>query len=467
MFKIDIPAGAYYLCNMLQYHGFKAFVVGGCVRDGFLGLDPHDWDICTSAKPEEIISLMAEHRVKTIETGLQHGTVTAHLNDENYEITTFRVDGEYSDNRRPDYVDFIQDIFEDLSRRDFTINAMAYDPDVRFTDPNYKRSPLIDPFDGLSDLHNGIIRCVRNPDDRFREDALRIMRALRFASTYGFKIEEKTAAAIHRNKNLLKNISAERIQSELTKMLCGEGILDILLEYKDVMAVIIPELEPCIGFNQNNPYHIYDVYDHIAHAVAFYKGSDISTNMALLLHDIGKPHCYTENHNGGHFYGHGAISHKMATDILERLRFDNKTKKEILTLVFYHDAIINPDTKSVKRWLWMIGPEMLNKLMFVRIADVMAQSEINQESRRDKALFVKLVMKDILAKQQCFTLKDLAVNGNDIRSLYVPEGPIIGKVLKHLLDKVIAEEIVNEYDALMEEAKYYVAEGSHWQFCLR
>lgn len=447
MFKIDIPAAAKRLIHLLELDGHTAYIVGGCVRDRLLGRPPHDWDICTSAYPEEVCELLDRYHIRTIKTGLQHGTVTAHCGMYDYEITTFRIDGEYSDNRRPDNVEFTDNLFVDLSRRDFTINAIACDAE----------SSIMDPFNGMGDLQLKRIRCVRNPDDRFREDALRIMRALRFASTYGFKIEEKTAAAIHRNKDLLKNISAERIQSELTKMLCGEGVLDILLEYKDVMAVIIPELEPCIGFEQNNPYHIYDVYDHIAHAVAFYKGSDISINMALLLHDIGKPNCYTEDEDGiGHFHGHGAISHRLAKDILDRLRFDNKTKEEVLTLVLYHDAVINPDNRTVKRWMNKIGPEMLNKLMFVRVADVMAQSDIDLGSRRDKALGIKLIMKDILAKQQCFSIKDLAVNGNDILSLNTPEGPVVGKVLNHLLNKVIDNEIANEYDALMEEAKRYL-----------
>lgn len=446
-FKIDIPTGAKYLLNCLRFDCYDAFVVGGCVRDSLLGKQPHDWDICTSAKPGQVREVMSEYGVKTIETGLQHGTITACWNDEQYEITTFRVDGEYSDNRHPDHVKFVGDVIEDLSRRDFTINAMAYN----------NLNGLIDPWGGCTDLCDGVIRCVRNPDDRFREDALRIMRALRFASTYSFKIEEKTAAAIHLNKDLLNNIAAERIQSELTKMLCGEGVLDILLEYSDVMAVIIPELEPCIGFDQNDKYHIYNVYEHIAHAVSNYRGSDITTNMALLLHDIGKPECYTEDHNGGHFHGHGVVSHKMAKDIMERLRFDNKTKEEVLTLVLYHDAELHPSVKAVKRWLNKIGPEMLNKLIFVRIADVYAHSEINRESRRDKALFVKLIMKDILAKQQCFTLKDLAINGYVIMDhLGVPSGPRVGEVLNHLLDKVLDGDIENDCDALVEEAKRYL-----------
>lgn len=459
MFKIDIPPEAYWLCNALQYHGFDAYVVGGCVRDGLLGKTPHDWDICTSAKPEEVLALMDEHHVKTIETGLQHGTVTAHMNGENYEITTFRVDGEYSDNRRPDHVEFVGNVIEDLSRRDFTINAMAYNPDVRFDDPYYGPSRLVDPWFGRIDLANRVIRCVRNPDDRFREDALRIMRALRLASTYGFTIEEKTAKAIHRNKDLLKNIAAERIQSELTRMLCGKGALDILLEYSDVMAVIIPELEPCIGFNQNNKYHIYNVYDHIVHAVVNYKGDDISIKMALLLHDIGKPHCYTEDHNGGHFHGHGVISHKMARDVMERLRFDNKSKEEVLTLVLYHDAEIHPGVRSVKRWLNKIGPEMFSKLIEVRFADMYAHADVNREERIDKYFAMLKIADDIVDEQQCFTLKDLAINGYVVMDhLGVDSGPMVGKVLNHLLDKVLDGEIENDCDELVEEAKRYLEE---------
>lgn len=447
MFKIDIPVGAKRIIHLLELEGYRAYVVGGCVRDKMLGRTPHDWDICTSAKPETVCDLLDRYHIRSIKTGMQHGTITALYGMWAYEITTFRIDGVYSDNRRPDDVEFVDNLFEDLARRDFTINAIACDAD----------NSIFDPFDGLSDLHNGIIRCVGHPDDSFREDALRIMRALRFASTYGFKIEEQTAYSIHKNKSLLRKISAERIQSELIKILCGEGVLDILLEYKDVMAVIIPELEPCIGFNQNNPYHIYDVYDHIAHAVAFHKSSDISIKMVLLLHDIGKPNCYTEDEDGiGHFYGHGAISHRLAKDILERLRFDNKTKEEVLTLVLYHDAVINPDNRTVKRWMNKIGPEMLNKLMFVRVADIMAQSEINRESRRDKALGIKCIMKDILAKQQCFTLKDLAINGHDVNDLGIESGPMIGMILSILLDKVIDGEIANDHDLLIGEARRYL-----------
>lgn len=446
MFKIDIPGDAKRIIYYLQSAGYCAYVVGGCVRDSVLGNVPHDWDICTSAMPDTMCEILRRNCVKTIDTGLQHGTITACMKDGNYEITTFRVDGEYSDNRRPDRVRFVGDLIEDLSRRDFTINAMAYGDALG----------LIDPWNGSYDIHAKLIRCVGHPDDRFREDGLRIMRALRFAATYGFKIEEKTAAAIHRNKELLKNISAERIQSELTKMLCGKGVLDILLEYKDVMTVIIPELEPCIGFKQNNPYHIYDVYDHIAHAVANYKGSIVSIKMALLLHDIGKPECYTENETGGHFYGHSVPSMRIAKDILERLRFDNKTKQEVVDLVLYHDADIYPGTRSVKRWLNKIGYEMLDKLINIKGADNGAHSEMAQIARPQRFWEIHRIAAEIMNEQQCFQIKDLAVNGHDVMSLGVESGPEVGKILNYLLNKVLNEEIENEHEVLMNEAAIYL-----------
>ena len=450
--KLKIPENVRYLIDILKEDGYEAYIVGGCVRDSLLYKQPNDWDICTSAKPQEVIDLLECYDdIEVILTGLKHGTITAHVNGKNYEITTYRIDGEYSDNRRPDSVIFVDDIEKDLSRRDFTINAMAYDGGS-FLDI----TRIVDPYRGWEDLHEGIIRCVGNPDERFQEDGLRILRALRFASTYGFKIEADTAAAIHRNKKLLNNISAERIQSELCKMLCGKGVLDILLNYKDIMAVIIPELEPCIGFKQNNPYHIYDVYTHIAHAVANYMGPDVSIKMGLLLHDIGKPECYSEDENGGHFYGHSVPSMRIAKDVMDRLKFDNKTKQEVADLVLYHDADIYPGRRSVKRWLNKIGYEMLDKLINIKGADNGAHSEMAQISRPWRFLEVRNIAGDIMNEQQCFQIKDLAINGNDLINIGFNEGPGIGKVLNHLLEKVIDEEIENEYEALMEEIDRYL-----------
>lgn len=452
MFKLKIPSNVQYLIDILEEDGYEAYVVGGCVRDNFLDKQPNDWDICTSAKPEEVIDMLdCYDDIDVILTGLKHGTITAHIEGENYEITTYRIDGEYSDNRRPDSVIFVDSIDKDLSRRDFTINAMAYN----------HRDGIIDPFGGYGDLDAKLIRCVGNPDDRFKEDALRILRALRFAATYGFKIEEKTADAIHRNKDLLKNISAERIQSELCKMMVGKGILDILLNYKDVMAVIIPEFKRCIGFNQNNPYHIYDVYEHIAHAVDHYKGDDVSVKMALLLHDIGKPECYTVDENGGHFHGHSVNSAHIAEIVMQRLKFDNETRDEVVQLVLYHDSDIQPHPKAVKRWLSKIGYDMFEKLIDVRLADINAHSDINKISRIDKYHFVLEVAKEVVAQQQCFQIKDLAINGHDVMSLGVEAGPRVGRVLHYTLNSVIEELVENEHDKLVEWAKKYIEELSY------
>lgn len=445
-FKIDMPDEVTHLIDILDWAGYDSYIVGGCVRDSFLGKAPHDWDICTAADPKTVLTILDLHKIKSIETGLQHGTVTAHIDGNNYEITTFRIDGEYSDNRRPDSVRFVRDVKSDLARRDFTINAMAYSA----------WEGLVDPFGGYTDLCQGIIRCVGNPDDRFQEDALRILRALRFAATYGFSIHNETAEAIHRNKDLLKNISAERIQSELCKMLVGKGILDILLNYKDVMAVIIPELGPCIGFKQNNPYHVYDVYDHIAHAVSNYIGPDISIKMALLLHDIGKPECYSEDENGGHFYGHSVPSMRIAKDVMDRLKFDNKTKQEVVDLVLYHDADIYPGRRSVKRWLNKIGYDLLDKLINIKCADNGAHSEMAQISLPGRFLEVRKIAGDIMNEQQCFQIKDLAVNGHDILALGAQPGPQVGRVLNYLLDQVLDEVLENNHDALIEEAKRYL-----------
>ena len=317
-FDIKIPKDVASIIDQLDEHGYDAYVVGGCVRDSILGRTPNDWDICTSATPDQMIAIFEDYEV--IPTGLQHGTITIVINHTPYEITTFRIDGKYLDNRRPDKVSFTTDIVQDLSRRDFTMNSMAYNPKVG----------LVDPYNGQQDIQSKVIRCVGNADDRFNEDALRIIRALRFASVYGFEISSDTAQSIHNNAGLLNNIAVERINVELCKLLCGKGVLDILLNYSDVIATIIPEIKPCIGFNQNNRYHQYTIYDHIAHAVSNYTGQDIIVKVALLLHDIGKPLCYTEDENGGHFYGHGEPSRDIAEEVVRRLKFDNYTQKNVI-----------------------------------------------------------------------------------------------------------------------------------------
>lgn len=442
MHRISIPKGARAILLNLRYENHEAYVVGGCVRDSLLGKEPKDWDICTSATPDEVKELMHRHGIKTIDTGLQHGTVTVDMGTVGkYEVTTFRIDGNYTDGRHPDYVEFTESIYKDLSRRDFTINAMAYNS-----------AGLIDPFHGRDDLQAGIIRCVGNPDERFEEDALRILRALRFAATYGFSIEEQTAAAIHKDAWMLKRIAAERINGELCKMLLGDGILNVLLNFSDVIATIIPEMEPCIGFEQNNKYHQYTVYEHIAHAVANYKGTDVSVKVALLLHDIGKPQCYTEDENGGHFHGHGVPSRDIAEQVLDRLRFDNKTKQEVLELVLYHDTMIEPTPRTVRKWLHKLGERRFSQFLDVRMADILAHAEGTQESRIERCIALGSIMSEVLEAEQCFALKDLQINGRDIMNLGIEQGKRVGEILNSLLDEVISGALENEHNTLMQRA---------------
>ena len=438
MHKIKVPKGAKAIVMALRYNHHDAYVVGGCVRDSLLGIEPKDWDICTSATPSEILYSFRDKKV--IETGVKHGTVTVVMDDGQYEVTTFRVDGDYSDNRHPDSVKFVESIYEDLSRRDFTINAMAYNS-----------AGLIDPFHGREDLDRGVISCVGDPDARFEEDALRILRAMRFASVYGFTIDEKTSMSIHKNKDRLLNIAAERIQSELCKILAGKGVLDILLEYSDVMTTIIPELKPCVGFDQNNRFHEFTVYDHIAHAVANCETTDPVVNVSLLLHDIGKPCCYTEDHNGGHFYGHGVFSHDLAEKALARLRFDNKSRDDILELVLYHDAVIEPTPKTVRRWLNKIGEKQFMRLLDIRMADILAHKKDTQESRVGRCITLGMMASEIIEQNQCFKLKDLVVDGYDIMNFCdVKEGKDVGRILNEILDTVINGDLKNDRPSIIK-----------------
>lgn len=438
---LSLPEEAKYILSKLKGTGHESYVVGGCVRDSILGRTPHDWDICTSALPQQVIKVFSGQHI--IETGLKHGTVTLMLDGSPFEITTFRQDGSYSDCRRPDSVRFLTSPKEDMARRDFTINAMAYNPE----------SGLLDYFGGEQDAEAGVIKCVGNPDKRFSEDALRILRALRFASTYGFSIDPDTAESIHKNVAKLDSIAKERINTELCKLLCGKGVLKVLLDYSDVFGIIIPELKPCIGFDQNNKFHQYPIYDHIAHAVANCPTNDIITKVALLLHDIGKPLCYTEDANGGHFYGHAVFSHELSVQALERLRFDTKSKKDIQALVVNHDAVLEPTPKVARRWLNKLGTLQVERLLDVKCADTMAHTEGTQEERLKKYAQLRALVSEAVESESCFTMKDLAINGRDVMQLGVPQGKLIGSVLKTLLSKIIDGNIPNERGALLDEAK--------------
>lgn len=298
------------------------------------------------------------------------------------------------------------------------------------------------------------IKCVGSAGDRFDEDALRILRAIRFSSVYGFSIEHDTSKAIHDKAALLQNIASERIRSELCKTIVfGQRAAEVLLEYSDVVSIIIPEIEPCIGFVQNNRFHKYDVYEHMVRAMEAYAGHDLSVKFALLIHDIGKPLCYTEDENGGHFYGHSVPSHDIAEQVVDRLKFDNKTKDEVLELVLYHDSAIEPTAKTVKRWLNRIGAERLSQLLDVKMADIAAHADNTQTERINQYLSVREIAKEVIASEQCFQLKDLEINGRDVMSLDVEEGRQVGRILNYLLEGVIAGDIDNTYGALLKYAR--------------
>ena len=441
----SVPPEVKVLLNRLHRLGYDAYAVGGCVRDILLGREPKDWDICTSATPEQVRACFFANKV--LDTGLKHGTVTVMVEGTPFEVTTFRADGDYSDGRHPDKVSFVSDVSKDLARRDITINAMALD-----------ENGLVNLHGGLEDLKAGLVRCVGDPDQRFKEDGLRILRAMRFASVYGFEIEPKTKDAIHRNKELLRNVSSERIYGELCKILQGKGCLSVLDEFKDVVGLIIPELTLCVGFVQNNPYHCYDVYQHTLHAVSEYTGDDLAVKWALFLHDIGKPLCYTEDERGGHFYKHAAYSYQIGLDVLGRLKVDTATKNAVLDLVMFHDIELFPTERFVKRSLNKMGEERFRQLLAVKQADIKAQSGLDREDRLGICKDVEVLLDKVLEEKQCFSLRDLKIDGNDLLEMGIPEGPVIGQILKGLLDKVIDGTLSNDNDSLTADAQEYFNE---------
>ena len=441
-FKINIPTAANELIHTLHNHGHSAYVVGGCVRDSILGRKPNDWDICTSATPNEMLEIFKDRKI--IETGLQHGTVTVVVNGEPYEITTFRIDGEYSDNRRPDTVTFTDKLVEDLRRRDFTINAMAYND----------TEGLIDPFNGLEDIKYQKIQCVGSAKDRFGEDALRILRAIRFASQLEFVMIPETLYEINQQYKNLENISIERINSEFCKIASSSDFCVQMVLFQDVFALFIPELKDMFNFPQNNPYHDYDVFGHTIHAVEHCDSEDLAVRLAVFFHDIGKPHSYQDGEDGvRHFKGHGRVSAEITDNIMKRLRFDNETRNNVVELVYYHDATFEIGKKYVKRWLNKIGEEQFRRLLEVRKADILGQKPNFEQSRIDKVNNIEQILEEVLQEDECFSLKDLAVNGKDLMGIGYKSGRQLGAALQGLLDCVIGEEVNNNREELLELAK--------------
>ena len=438
-FKINIPSDANELIHTLQNHGHSAYVVGGCVRDSILGRMPHDWDICTSATPNEMLEIFKDRRV--IETGLQHGTITIVINGEPYEVTTYRIDGAYSDNRRPDSVTFTDNLVEDLRRRDFTINAMAYNDE----------EGLIDPFNGLEDIEWQKIRCVGSARDRFGEDALRILRAIRFASQLEFAMIPETDYEINKQYKNLENISIERINSEFCKIASSSNFCVQIVLYQDVFALFMPELRSMFGFPQNNPYHDYDVWGHTIHAVEHCESEDLVVRLAVFFHDIGKPHSYQDGEDGiRHFKWHGRVSAEITDSIMKRLRFDNETRNNVVELVYYHDATFEVGKKYVKRWLNKIGEEQFRRLLEVRKADILGQKPDFEQSRIDKVDNIEQILEEVLQEDECFALKNLAVNGKDLMNVGYKAGKELGNTLNELLQLVIDGECPNEKEKLLE-----------------
>ena len=438
--QIRLPDKVNKIIETLRAAGYEAFAVGGCVRDCILGRTPNDWDITTSARPEETKRLFP----RTIDTGIKHGTVTVMLDKEGFEVTTYRIDGDYEDSRHPKEVTFTANLEEDLKRRDFTINAMAYN----------EQSGLVDIFGGIRDIEEGVIRCVGNAEERFTEDALRMLRAVRFSAQLGYRIEEDTKRAIHKLASNLKLISAERIQAELVKLVTSVHPDYLRTAYETgITEQILPEFDLCMETAQNNPHHCYSVGEHILHSMQEVTPNKV-LRLGMLFHDIGKPQTLSVDEEGiTHNKRHAIAGEKMAGKILHRLKFDNDTIDKVSKIVLYHDQEIEPTDSGVRRAVNRIGEDIFPMLFEVRYADIQAQSDYKREEKLQKLAYIKEIYDGIVSRQECLSLKDLAVTGSDLIALGMPEGKGIGLLLKELLEIVLEEPERNTREELLSISK--------------
>ncbi|MCM1567965.1 MAG: CCA tRNA nucleotidyltransferase [Roseburia sp.] len=440
--SITIPGKANYIINTLEQAGFEAYVVGGCVRDSILGRKPQDWDITTSALPNQVKALFP----RTIDTGIQHGTVTVMLNREGFEVTTYRIDGTYEDSRHPKEVLFTPCLEEDLKRRDFTINAMAYNG----------RVGLVDIFGGMEDMENQVIRCVGQARERFQEDALRIMRAVRFSAQLGYEIEEGTKEAIRELAPRLKNISAERIQMELTKLMMSGHPEYLKIAWETgITGVILPEFDRMMETPQNHPHHQYNVGEHTLAALSEVMPVK-SLRLAMLLHDIGKPDTKeTDDEGRDHFHGHAAVGEELAGAVLRRLKYDNDTIYRVCRLVRYHDYgnDMEPDKRIVRRTMNKIGEEFFPDIFYIKRADILAQSDFMRREKLDRLAKWQQIYEEIAARKQCVSLKNLAVTGKDLIALGMKPGKEIGSMLQELLEIVLDNPQYNTKEYLLKEAE--------------
>ena len=437
---IQLPEKVKYIISTIIKAGYEAYAVGGCIRDSILGRIPDDWDITTSAEPCQIKKLFR----RTIDTGIQHGTVTVMLDKEGFEVTTYRIDGEYEDSRHPKVVTFTADLIEDLKRRDFTINAMAYNDETG----------LVDAFGGRKDMDEKVIRCVGNARERFTEDALRMMRAVRFSAQLGYQIESETLAAIRELSPNLVHISAERVQMELVKLVTSPHPENLRIAYEaGITGIVLPEFDLCMETEQINPHHCYNVGEHILRSMQAVRQDKI-LRLAMLFHDIGKPRTITVDDKGiYHFHGHPAVSEEMARNILRRLKFDNHTIYMVTNLVKFHDYNVEPGEKYVRRAIMKIGEDIFPLLFDVKEADLQAQSTYLKKEKEEKLKAVRQIYKQIVADNQCVSLKTLAITGKDlIEEAGMQPGPKIGEMLKKLLDVVIEDPAQNNRENLLRLA---------------
>ena len=434
--KLRIPPKVKSILEQLQARGYEAYAVGGCVRDSILGREPNDWDITTSARPEQVKEIFR----RTVDTGIQHGTVTVLLGAEGFEVTTYRIDGDYLDGRHPESVSFTASLEEDLKRRDFTINAMAYND----------RDGLVDLFDGMGDLQRHRIRCVGKAEERFGEDALRILRAVRFSAQLDFPIEEKTRQAAAEAAETLSKVSAERICTELIKLITSPHP-EVLKEAWDmgITRVILPEFDALEATEQNTPYHCYNVGDHTLKAMQEVP-ADRLLRLTMLLHDIAKPDRKTTDENGrDHFKGHGPAGVAKAEAVMRRLKLDNATIQQVKTLITYHDWRMQPEKKQVRRAMNKVGTDLFPALMQVQLADALAQSDYQREEKLQRIRGVQQCAAEILESRDCVTLKQLAIGGRDLMQLGCSPGPGIGRLLQQALELVLEDPEKNSRGTLL------------------
>ena len=435
---IQMPEKVNYIIQTIEAAGFEAYAVGGCVRDSILGRVPDDWDITTSAKPEQVKELFR----RTIDTGLQHGTVTVMLDKDGFEVTTYRIDGKYEDGRHPTEVTFTANLEEDLKRRDFTINAMAYNDKVG----------LVDIFGGIEDIEKKVIRCVGNAEERFGEDALRIMRAVRFSAQLGYSIEEETKKAIVKLAPALQKVSAERIQVELVKLLVSPNPDYMQVAYETgITKVILPEFDKAMACEQNTQHHCYSVGRHILETLKKVPADKVY-RLGMLLHDIGKPEVKTTDEDGNdHFYNHAIVGEEMAKKILRRLKFDNDTLYKVSKIVRYHDYGngVQPTHKSIRRAIHKIGVDMYPYMFAVRHADLLAQSDYQREEKLSTLMSGQEIYEEILKAGDCLSLKDLAVTGKDLIEAGVTPGPKLGEILDAMLEQVLEDPSKNTREYLL------------------